>query len=542
MSTEGSIGRERAPRVQALERDGSRVRAPQGAVVARGVHREAGRVLAGLTNRPELVVAGLGTIEPTKAGGKLLPAGNGSGVRLNHRAAWVLKVIASERGLSNAEIAERVGVRGKSHMSRILAALGAQGLVVNMQDDPTPAIPNAWHLTGDGEELERAIHGETPSEAEMRGPRSGPARVALRVAPPRPTGDAEARRTRILSALVRLIASDGPAHVSVERVAALARVPTETFYELFDDRDACVLAAFEQGVERAGARAGQAMRTADGWLETVRAGLRAILQLFDEEPDLARLCLVHSAEAGPLLRAPRRKALAALAAAVDGEREPARGYPPRLTAEAAVNGVLGILQGHLLQQEPQPLVELLNPLMSFIALPYLGARAAHRELARVEELEPSPVSVHAALRLLGNERKRRGQPRAKLVLAALASEPALSNSELAQRSGVADQGQISRLLARLARLGLIENHLRSGDLPVAANAWHLTTSGAAVERAIHAETEPRECSVDGAVYKTRTPRARGAVRLAGRRVRERRRSRKSMHLVPVRPFALPLLR
>ena len=494
-----------------------------------------------MTNRPELVVAGPGTIEPAKAGGKLLPAGNGPGVRLNHRAAWVLKVIASERGLSNAEIAERVGVRGKSHMSRILAALGAQGLVVNMQDDPTPAIPNAWHLTRDGEELERAIHGETPSEAEMRGPRSGPARVALRVAPP-PTGDAEARRTRILSALVRLIASDGLAGVSVERVAALARVPTETFYELFDDRDACVLAAFEQGVERAGARAGEAMRAADGWLETVRAGLRAMLQLFDEEPELARLCIVHSAEAGPLLRAPRRKALAALAAAVDGEREPARGYPPRLTAEAVVNGVLGILHGQLLQHEPQPLVELLNPLMSSIALPYLGARAAHRELARVEELEPSPVSVHAALRLLGNERKRRGQPRAKLVLAALASEPALSNIALAQRSGVADQGQMSRLLARLARLGLIENHLRSGDLPVAANAWHLTTSGAAVERAIHAETEPRERSVDGPVYKTRTLRARGAVRLAGRRVRERRRSRKSMHLVPVCPFALPLLR
>ncbi len=456
-----------------------------------------------------LVAADRGAIEPTEPYGQRPRANRGGELRMNHRAAWVVKVIASERGLSNAEIAGRVGIRGKGHISRILAALSAQGLIVNTQDDPTPGIPNAWRLTRAGEELEHAIGGETPSAAQMRGPRSAPARAALRIAPaPRPTGELAAQRTRILSALVRLVCSDGLAAASVERVVALARVSTDSFYELFEDRDACVLAAFEQGVELAGARAGEAMRAADGWRESMRAGLRALLQLFDEEPDLARLCLVHSAEAGSPLRAPRQKALAALAAAVDGEREPARGYPPRLTAEAVVNGVLGILHGQLLQQEPQALIELLNPLMSFIVLPYLGARAAHRELAAVAEVEQPPVSVDAALRLLGNERKRRGQPRAKLVLAALAAEPALSNIELAQRSGIADQGQMSRLLTRLARLGLVENRMHPGELPVAANAWHLTASGAAVERALHAEAAPTERSISGAVYRTAPERQR----------------------------------
>ena len=43
------------------------------------------------------------------------------------------------------------------------------------------------------------------------------------------------------------------------------------------------------------------------------------------------------------------------------------------------------------------------------------------------------------------------------VLAAIAAQPGLSNSQLGEHAGIADQGQISRLVSRLARLQLIEN-------------------------------------------------------------------------------------
>ncbi len=43
------------------------------------------------------------------------------------------------------------------------------------------------------------------------------------------------------------------------------------------------------------------------------------------------------------------------------------------------------------------------------------------------------------------------------VLAAIAARPGLSNSQIGQRAGITDQGQISRLLSRLARVQLIEN-------------------------------------------------------------------------------------
>jgi hypothetical protein len=61
--------------------------------------------------------------------------------------------------------------------------------------------------------------------------------------------------------------------------------------------------------------------------------------------------------------------------------------------------------------------------------------------------------------------------------------PGASNAEVSARVGIVDQGQISKLLARLARLGLIENQ-GAGQRYGAANAWHLTDSGKEFEAAI----------------------------------------------------------
>jgi DNA-binding MarR family transcriptional regulator len=68
------------------------------------------------------------------------------------------------------------------------------------------------------------------------------------------------------------------------------------------------------------------------------------------------------------------------------------------------------------------------------------------------------------------------------VLVVIGERPGASNREIAERSDVADQGQISKLLARLARLELIEN-TGEGQEKGGANAWHLTDRGARVERA-----------------------------------------------------------
>jgi DNA-binding MarR family transcriptional regulator len=69
------------------------------------------------------------------------------------------------------------------------------------------------------------------------------------------------------------------------------------------------------------------------------------------------------------------------------------------------------------------------------------------------------------------------------VLEAVAAQPGASNRQVADHAGIQDQGQVSKLLARLERLGLLVN--RGQGEP---NAWSLTAAGMAVTHSIAAHT------------------------------------------------------
>jgi hypothetical protein len=58
---------------------------------------------------------------------------------------------------------------------------------------------------------------------------------------------------------------------------------------------------------------------------------------------------------------------------------------------------------------------------------------------------------------------------------------------VAAAAGIVDEGQASKLLKRLKRLGLIENMAWDRE-PGGANAWRLTARGVEVERALRAKS------------------------------------------------------
>jgi DNA-binding IclR family transcriptional regulator len=62
------------------------------------------------------------------------------------------------------------------------------------------------------------------------------------------------------------------------------------------------------------------------------------------------------------------------------------------------------------------------------------------------------------------------------VLQAAAEHPGASNRQIGEHADLHDQGQISRLLARLQRLGLLEN-TGEGQARGESNAWNLTPLG-----------------------------------------------------------------
>jgi AcrR family transcriptional regulator/DNA-binding MarR family transcriptional regulator len=91
-------------------------------------------------------------------------------------------------------------------------------------------------------------------------------------------------------------------------------------------------------------------------------------------------------------------------------------------------------------------------------------------------------------RYLGTDSLSDCQPRltyrTALVLEAIAKAPGISNLGVARHAQINDQGQVSKLLARLQRNGLVQNAGR-GQNKGTQNEWHLTPAGEEVERGIH---------------------------------------------------------
>jgi AcrR family transcriptional regulator/DNA-binding MarR family transcriptional regulator len=297
----------------------------------------------------------------------------------------------------------------------------------------------------------------------------------------------EVQRSRMLSSAVAVVSEYGYGQMTVARVADGARVSRRTFYDLFDDREDCFLAAFDDAVECASGLALAAYGCEQGWRGRVRAGLAALLGFLDEEPGLGLLLVVDALKAGPRVQERRAEVLERLARAIQHEGSCAgtgRELPP-LTGEGVVGAVLGVIHTRLAGEDPGGMVELLNPLMAMIVLPYLGPAVAQKELGHpVSKLPVAGVPKRAkgvGSSITPGRSPLEGLPmrltyRTLRVLTAISEQAGASNREVALHAEVADQGQISKLLARLERLGLIEN-TGEGQPSGEPNAWLLTPRG-----------------------------------------------------------------
>jgi AcrR family transcriptional regulator len=330
---------------------------------------------------------------------------------------------------------------------------------------------------------------------------------------------AEIQRARMVTAMVDVTRERGVGVVTVAHVVARSGVSRRTFYELFEDRDACFLAAFDETVERGASRVLPAFHAPGSWRERVRAALGAFLEFMDDEPDLGAFCVVDALGVGPAALERRARVVRALVDAVDQGRSEAKGRmrPTRLTAEGVVGAVLGVLHTRLVEGDARmaagapgasrgraesrrrSMVGLQGQLMGMIVLPYHGQAAAMREIARPAPKRRRVSESHGdPLRDLDMRLTYR-TVRVLLAIAELGergSKP--SNREVADAAGVQDQGQISKLLARLQHLGLIQNR-DTRPLRGEPNDWSLSPLGQQVERAIRRQTA---AGAGGPVHRT----------------------------------------
>ena len=204
------------------------------------------------------------------------------------------------------------------------------------------------------------------------------------------------QRSRMLAAAVEAVEEVGYARMTVAQVISRARVSRKTFYDVFADREDCFLAAFEQALSQARVIAQEAYERESSWRDGVRAALARLLVFMDEEPGLAKLCIVEALGAGERVLDRRAKVLDELAEVIDRGRGASNAMrePPEVTAEGVVGRDLrGAAHASARARRGAPLTDLLGSLMSMIVLPYLGARAAGRELSKPPLEVPSASGV-----------------------------------------------------------------------------------------------------------------------------------------------------
>jgi len=188
------------------------------------------------------------------------------------------------------------------------------------------------------------------------------------------------QRERLIAGLATAVAEKGYRAVTITDVTKEARVSRRVFYENFEGKEECFLAAFEVVVGHIRELAMEAAASLTDWPEQAIAAARAVLGFFAAEPDLARLCLVESQAAGPAVSARFHEAVQEVTPYLEQGRELRPGerqLPP--TTEESTLGALVLLAGRKVAAgEAEQLGDLLPEFTEFILAPYLGAEAAGR--------------------------------------------------------------------------------------------------------------------------------------------------------------------
>lgn len=198
---------------------------------------------------------------------------------------------------------------------------------------------------------------------------------------------ARSQRQRLLEATIRVVAEKGYGPATVADLTREAGISRTTFYEMFEDKQACFLAAYDAAVDALVRRVSGAYEAAEGdWPERARVGLATMLEALAEEPALARLALVDVGAAGPAAQRRYRAAVQRLTPLFDDGRDFApggRGLPANVS-RMAIGGVAGLIVDELLSGRAEHLPAILPDVLFAALTPYLGPDIAAREVAKAK--------------------------------------------------------------------------------------------------------------------------------------------------------------
>jgi AcrR family transcriptional regulator len=185
-----------------------------------------------------------------------------------------------------------------------------------------------------------------------------------------------AQRERLLEGMVQALAEKGYARTTVADVIARAHTSRETFYEHFDNKQACFLAAYERAVDeltaamRASLAEGLPAAGSGGRGRGFESALAAYLEAMASQPGLAHTFMIEVYSAGPEAWKRRAEVLERFG---DIVYEVVREDPalaslpdPRFAVRALVAAISAMVTGMIAAGEHAALPELREPIMSLV--------------------------------------------------------------------------------------------------------------------------------------------------------------------------------
>jgi AcrR family transcriptional regulator len=190
------------------------------------------------------------------------------------------------------------------------------------------------------------------------------------------------QRERLLASILCAVAEIGYRDLTVQDVLSRAGISRPTFYEQFEDKEDCFLAAFDVSVARLRERLGAAADEAGpAWRDRLRAGLEELLRYIKEEPEAARAVIVEARASSPAGLRRRDELLDGFATCIDDlVRDQLAEPPSSIAAAGVVGGIESVLYSRLQKGEADGLESLTPSLMYFAVLTYAGHEAAGDEL------------------------------------------------------------------------------------------------------------------------------------------------------------------
>jgi AcrR family transcriptional regulator len=193
------------------------------------------------------------------------------------------------------------------------------------------------------------------------------------------------QRERLLAAVVRVTAANGYESTTVGDILGEAGVGRESFYELFDDKLDCMLAAHKILVDDLEQMVRAKYLKPGPWPGRVREALSATLDWFAADPDAARFTVVELSTVGPAFRSTFQAEYARFIKLLnEGLGEGGPDPEVARATDLAVSAILARIYEEIVLGRIEQLPRLLPDLTYGLLVPFIGEAGARTEQQRAD--------------------------------------------------------------------------------------------------------------------------------------------------------------